>query len=81
MMRSRKLFKMGKHTDETDRTDFLLTLGLCYKDITDKILKSFYKVYNTLGYGFLESVYERALFLELRKQKLFVQKQSPIDVF
>lgn len=56
-------------------------MSLLHQDITDHILKSLYKVYNTLGYGFLENVYERALFLELRKQKLFVQKQFPIDVF
>jgi hypothetical protein len=34
-----------------------------YKDITDKILNSFYTVYNELGYGFLEKVYENAHFL------------------
>ncbi len=34
---------------------------MLYAEITDKIISSFYKVYNTLGYGFLEKVYENAL--------------------
>jgi hypothetical protein len=38
---------------------------LLYSDITDKVLKAFYTVYNKLGFGFLEKVYENALLLEL----------------
>ena len=52
-----------------------------YSEITEIIIKSFYKVYNTLGYGFLEKVYENALFLELKNQGFFVEKQKPIKVF
>ena len=40
--------------------------NLKHSEITGAILKSFYTVYNTLGYGFLEKVYENALVLELR---------------
>ncbi len=36
-----------------------------YIDIADKIISAFYKVYNTLEYGFLEKVYEYAMMLEL----------------
>jgi GxxExxY protein len=46
-------------------------------EITEKIIKAFYKVYNTLGYGFLEKVYENALFIELVGMGLFVEKQKP----
>lgn len=52
-----------------------------YSDITDKIIKAFYKVYNTLGYGFLEKVYENALFIELNNIGLKVTKQEPIKVY
>src|ERR1044071_8599113 len=52
-----------------------------HQDITDKIIKAFYKVYNTLGYGFLEKVYQNALFLELRQQGLSVEKQKRIEVY
>ncbi len=38
-----------------------------YSELSDSIIKSFYKVYNTLGYGFLEKVYENAMILELKK--------------
>ena len=52
-----------------------------HKAITDLILKAFYKVYNTLGYGFLEKVYENAMVLELEKMGLKVVSQAPIQVF
>lgn len=34
-----------------------------HEEITEKIIQAFYKVYNTLGYGFLENVYENAMFM------------------
>ena len=52
-----------------------------HSDITEKIIKCFYKVYNALGYGFLEKVYENAMFIELRRLGLFVQKHKQITVY
>ena len=52
-----------------------------YSDLTDQILKAFYKVYNTLGYGFLEKVYENALFIELCSLGFVVEKQQVIEVY
>jgi GxxExxY protein len=51
------------------------------RDITEKILASFYEVYNTLGYGFLERVYQNALYKELKRQGLKVEAQKEIKVF
>lgn len=48
---------------------------------TDQIIKCFYKVYNALGYGFLEKVYERALLIELRKHGFRCVNQAPINVY
>ena len=48
--------------------------------LTDKIIKAFYDVYNALGYGFLEKVYENALAVELEKMGLHVEKQKAITV-
>jgi len=45
-------------------------MDLLHKEITEKIIKAFYKVYNTLGYGFSEKVYENAMTIELRKMGL-----------
>lgn len=56
-------------------------MHLLHKNITDIILKSFYKVYNNLGYGFLEKVYENALLYELRNHGLDCEKQKPIKVY
>lgn len=54
---------------------------MLYQDVTDKIIKAFYTVYNTLGYGFLEKVYENALLLELRKSGLQCSSQNQIEAF
>lgn len=55
--------------------------NLKHSDITDKIIKAFYIVYNKLGYGFLEKVYENAMMLELKKFDLNCQRQKPIIVY
>jgi len=47
-------------------------------DLTNKVLRCFYTVYNKLGYGFLEKVYEKALLLELRKNGLNAVRQVPL---
>ncbi len=52
-----------------------------HSDITGKIINAFYKLYNTLGYGFLEKVYENALCIELLVMDLFVEKQKRIKVY
>jgi GxxExxY protein len=52
-----------------------------HTELTEMIIKAFYRVYNTLGFGFLEKVYENALFIELRKMGLFVEKQRRVIVF
>ena len=54
---------------------------LLHEEITGKIIKAFYTVYNTLGYGFLEKVYENALLIELSKLGLSAKTQFPITVY
>ena len=54
---------------------------MLHKDLTEKILGAFYKVNNTLGYGFLEKVYENALAYELKKMGYLVQQQPKITVY
>lgn len=49
--------------------------------ITEQIIKAFYKVYNVLGYGFLEKVYQNALLIELIEMGLSVEKQGQIKVY
>lgn len=52
-----------------------------HTELTERIIKSFYKVYNVLGYGFLEKVYENALIIELEKNGMKAIAQSAIDVY
>ena len=55
--------------------------GFKHKELTDKIIKTFYGVYNKLGYGFLEKVYENAMMIELREESIPAVAQSGIKVF
>jgi GxxExxY protein len=52
-----------------------------HSDITELIIRAFYTVYNQLGYGFLEKVYQNALLIELKKLRLEAIPQVPIDVY
>lgn len=54
--------------------------NLPHSDITELIIKAFYRVYNELGYGFLEKVYENALVIALQDLGLSVAQQVPIIV-
>jgi GxxExxY protein len=52
-----------------------------HSELSGKIIKAFYNVYNTLGYGFLEKVYENALMIELQKLNLKCVQQQHLDVY
>jgi len=52
-----------------------------HSDLTRQIIKAFYIVYNTLGYGFLESVYRNAMQIELNRMGLVSTKEKQIDVY
>jgi len=76
--------------DWADKRRFFLILSLIYATTTmdllhDKttsvIINAFYKVYNELGYGFLEKVYQNALYLELLSQGLECKAQHQINVY
>jgi GxxExxY protein len=51
-----------------------------YEEITETIIGCAYRVYNKMGFGFLESVYEKCLLIELRKAGLETETQKPITV-
>ena len=52
-----------------------------YEEITETIIGCAYRVYNNMGFGFLESVYEKCLMIELRKSDLSAESQKPITVY
>ena len=56
-------------------------MELLPKELTDKILQAFYDVYNELGYGFLEKVYQNSLYLELISRGFKVSAQKQIKVY
>lgn len=66
--------------EEADRSKRLMH-SFKHTDITKQIIKAFYTVYNTLGNGFLEKVYENALIIELEKLGISARNQIPIQVF
>jgi GxxExxY protein len=54
---------------------------LLHGDITGEIISAFYAVYNELGFGFLESVYIRALAIELFQRRMNVAREVPVTVY
>ena len=54
---------------------------MLHENITAKIIQAFYNVYNTLGYGFLEKVYENALVLELEELGCKAERQKCLKVY
>jgi len=51
-----------------------------HEELTEKIIGCAYQVYNKLGFGFLESVYEKCLMIELKKAGLIAESQVSINV-
>ena len=54
---------------------------MSYDYLTEKIIKAAYKVHNVLGKGFLEKVYQNAMFIELIDMGLSVDMEMPLEVF
>jgi len=52
-----------------------------HQDLKSKIIECAYKVHNTLGFGFLEAVYQNALLIELLKAGLRAEKEKEIQVY
>jgi len=60
---------------------FFYFVFMKYEELVREIIRIFYKVYNRLGYGFLEKVYENAMKIELEKSGIKFSNQFPVKVF
>lgn len=74
------------NADDADLTDFrrfklYFMSSILHRDLTKSILKLFYDVYNELGYGFLERVYQNSLYYELKENGFQVETQKKIKVY
>ena len=58
-----------------------MQMNLKSQKTTEKIIKVFYNVYSKLGYGFLEKIYENAMMIDLKRERIHAISQSPIKVF
>ena len=56
-------------------------IGLEYEQLTEKIIGGAIEVHRRLGPGFLESIYENALVVELKKSRLIVEQQLEVPIF
>jgi GxxExxY protein len=54
---------------------------MLYQAVTEIIIGAYYKVYNTLGYGFLEKVYENSMVIELVEQGFQIGQQQNITAY
>ena len=66
---------------KVDRMTHRTRIGLAHEELTGEILSAFYLVYNELGHGFLESVYESALTIVLQRSGLQVRRQAELQVW
>ncbi len=55
-------------------------MELLHKEITEAVIGAAFEVYNHLGYGFLESVYKRAMKVELEARGLDAETEAEIRV-
>lgn len=55
--------------------------NLLHAEITDKILSCAYDVYNQMGFGFSEKVYENAMMIKIAQRNLNAVQQAPISVY
>ena len=56
-------------------------MELKHQELTDAIIKIYYDVYNELGFGFLEKVYQNSMYLELKTRGYKVEAQKKIEVY
>ena len=52
-----------------------------FEQLTHKVIGCAYKVFNTLGFGFLESIYHKAMLIELDKEGLSVESEKALKVY
>ncbi|MGV3719609.1 MAG: GxxExxY protein [Actinomycetota bacterium] len=58
-----------------------MAVATLHYELTEKVIGCAFRVYNRMGYGFVESVYEKCLVIELRRSGLEVEVQKPINVY
>ncbi|MFG4003913.1 GxxExxY protein [Flavobacterium aquidurense] len=56
-------------------------MKLLHQGLSDVIIKTFFEVYNELGHGFLERVYQNSMYLELKNKGFKVEAQKKIEVY
>jgi GxxExxY protein len=83
IIQNHKNLRLKREYLETDLYNLEMIMNENYKctEITDKIIEAFYTVYNQLGVGFQEKIYENALLIELDKRLLEFEKQKNIRVY
>jgi GxxExxY protein len=68
-------------TEEADTAMITADKNYLHADLTDKIIACAYDVYNQLGFGFSEKVYENAMMIKISQKSLTAAQQTPVNVF
>jgi len=68
-------------TEEADITMITADKNYLHAELTDKIIACAYDVYNQLGVGFSEKVYENAMMIKIAQKNLTAVQQVPVNVF
>lgn len=71
----------GKQQNKSSPRIYTDEHGLKHRDLTERLIGIFFAIYNELGHGFLESVYEQAFSVLLAEQGIFFQRQMAVPVW
>lgn len=56
-------------------------MELIYKELTERIIQAFYEIHNALGPGYLESIYQNALKIELEEMNIMCKTERIVEIF
>jgi GxxExxY protein len=76
-----KIFSLNQSLNPVNPVKETLCLNMENQELTRKIIACAYTVYNKLGFGFLESVYQRAMVIELGRMDLKAEEEKPLKVY
>jgi GxxExxY protein len=80
-LRPKILYADDADINNADKIRFDMVEEGKHKELTEQIIKAFYTVYNDLGFGFLEKVYQNSLYLELKSRGFKVEAQKQVKVY
>ena len=75
------MWRMTRKLPDNGRPHRADQIGRVDEELTREAIGAYYYVYNTMGYGFVEPVYGKALYIDLRRRGLRVEREVTVTAF